>query len=66
LTLELGRFLIQIGDNERHITEDVSVDNGSNSDRTRHKSHLKGASRQNIIARKQEHGVVECDEVLIG
>ena len=66
LTLELGRFLVQIGNDKGHITKDVGINNGTDSNCTRHKRNLKCASWQNIIASEKKHSMVECDKVLVG
>ena len=54
LVLELGRLLIQLRDNQRHITENVRINHGTGRDNHGHKGHLKGTSRHDIVASEEE------------
>ena len=65
LALELSRLLVQIWDDQCHITEDIGIDDGTHCDEAGYKGDLEGASGQYIVTGQQKHGMVKCDEVLV-
>ena len=65
LALELGRLFVQVRDDQGHVTKDVGVDDGADRDEGCDESYLESASRQDVVAREQQHGVVQRDEVLV-
>ena len=66
LSLELCRLLVEVRNDQCHVTKDVGVDDGADRDGCRHESYLESATGQDVIPCQQQDGMVQRDEVLVG
>ena len=65
LTLEFGRFLVQIRDDQSHVTENIGVNDGTNCDEACDEGYLESASGKHLITCEKEDSVVQSDKVLV-
>lgn len=65
LPLELSRLLVEIRNDQSHITENIGVNDSTQADGDCHECDLECASRDNIIACQEEHGMIHRDPILV-
>jgi hypothetical protein len=62
--LEGVRLFVKVLDEHGHVSKDVGVDDGAQGVGKQHEEDLDVAHRQDVVARQQQHRVIQADKVL--